>query len=238
MHFGNKIELFFYFHEYNKIRIWINPRNFLIIWILLQLFFSFFRTMWLRNRSLRWIMMDRREMRRIWMGNRPPNGSRPFPTTPHRPLGLLVPPCATMHVATKSLNGSMISEASYTTSCYDAQVAPGPIHPPVHDDVRSDLSSSCYDVQVSPGHFNSLRQQWWPFHGGPIWWPAADAVYPISSWSASATNRQSSQNQRPSLASIHVANCSRPMSAGHTNAHPRRRLGGWQRFSRKINKRK
>ena len=130
----------------------------------------------------------------------------------------------------------MISEASYTTSCYDAQVAPGPIHPPVHDDVRSDLSSSCYDVQVSPGHFNSLRQQWWPFHGGPIWWPAADAVYPISSWSASATNWQSSQNQRPSLASIHVANCSCPMSAGHTNAHPRRRLGGWQRFSRKINK--
>ena len=93
VHFGNKIELFFYFHEYNKIRIWINPRNFLIIWILLQLFFSFFRTMWLRNRSLRWIMMDRREMRRIWMGNRPPNGSRPFPTTPHRPLGLLVPQC-------------------------------------------------------------------------------------------------------------------------------------------------
>ena len=126
----------------------------------------------------------------------------------------------------------------YTTSCYDAQVAPGPIHPPEHDDVRSDLSSSCYDVQVSPGHFNSLRQQWWPFHGGPIWWPAADAVYPISSWSASATNCQSSQNQRPSLASIHVANCSCPMSAGHTNAHPRRRLGGWQRFSRKINKRK
>ena len=30
----------------------------------------------------------------------------------------------------------------YTTSCYDAQVAPGPINPPVHDDVRRDLSSS------------------------------------------------------------------------------------------------
>ena len=188
--------------------------------------------MWLRNRSLRWIMMDRREMRRIWMGNRPPNGSRPFPTTPHRPLGLLLVP-----------------QCTWPPKASMDRWYPRPVHHFVlwcASSPRPDKPASSWwcssrpilIVQVSPGYFNSLRQQWWPFHGGPIWWPAVDAVYPISSWSASATNRQSSQNQRPSLASIHVANCSRPMSAGHTNAHPRRRLGGWQGFSRKINKRK
>ena len=79
-----------------------------------------------------------------------------FPTIPDYP-----PWASLCHNARGHQKPQWIDDirGQYTTSCYDAQVAQGPIHPPVHDYVRSDLSSSCYDVQVSPGHFNSLRQQ-------------------------------------------------------------------------------